>query len=706
MHFEKPPPQELNISGNYLMSPFYIQEADDTYDSPNHLLVQLNPDNIVFGFEVTNHSNPTEIFSFKPILKLPLDHPEKTSSFLLHINSYNIPVKSNDQSIKLPYRNFIPNKKLLENNGKHTRTTAAEILLGFFDDLMDNTSIIKQNYNDLAKYYSSKLHESQTYNLINTKFVFLRLLYEWVETGKNDKELGFRTKASFAETIKLLTNDSLVKTISYRYFSETNWFENPETEMDYLIELNKNYQITDDYTKEIRGWFLQKHSILSAIKLDSVFKLRIAISGNLITSLIFGIVFILWLFNYYRHTDILALIGMAVFLSFNIFQFFFKPNLATHMPRIIVATATAWFLLISSEDNIKNQFDVFPNIVFIGSLIFIILNVIFIFAECKQHSPYYSMGLLGRLHRYKVLPTFIYTFNVTAFLGIIFHATIIGQMLDRTNALRETTFNPVFNKTETLNDDIQNYIAKISSAKQYCAMSYLAISNTKIESYIKNDTINIQPIRNENIEYTRVHSTIGNVLQMYFKNYADIINDLNRIEKEKGFEKYMPSIPTLRDLEAPLATNTALKTEKNLQKIARQLEKNFLIFSELENNCYTLLDSVRQRLNTDNKKLSEYTTYMHTGDFERTKKCLSCKDDEKWLELNFNPNHNYGFCYDSTRIYMINPFSFMKIDEAEDNFLAETRVFPKMLILQIFLVMTLAIVGQLIIADKSITEAL
>ena len=223
------------------------------------------------------------------------------------------------------------------------------------------------------------------------------------------------------------------------------------------------------------------------------------------------------------------------------------------------------------------------------------------------------------------------------------------------------------------------YRNKLLSAQSSNIVAFSMIPTKELKAFLslydttKYDTTNsTKSISSE----TSTQDSKKNIIDIFIKTYDNKMLSLGRFDSvlAKDFrERFIEDISFKQ-----------LINNKNIDSIAILISNNELEISNTINICDSILEGIGMLLISANdvETLISYTTYQ----------------EDSINEYKFKP-YNFGLQKDSTKIlrYKIAiPFHPIK----------SFVLYPLMLIFQTLIVLLIAIVGQLIISDKTITEAL
>jgi hypothetical protein len=478
---------------------------------------------------------------------------------------------------------------------------------------------------------------------------------------------------------------------------QDKWFQYPESELIQLSEINKRFSININREQQIRKTLLTKHDVLSAMKLQSSYS-YIPVFANILSVCCFLGVFVYWLVTG-KYDNTMWILGAGVaafFIGMIVHAVQQKMRLSLFLPRIIVSVATAWFLLIASEEILKNQLDVDKLIIIYGLPLASILLIGFMVAEIKQHAPYYQKYDFWKIFR-KTILVFIYTLNITIILGLLAHSLVVDGYIKRSGVYENYLFSNVRDSLHNVIEAHKNYQNKLLAVQTSNATAYLMLKDNIIKfsqelTVLTRDTTSWDT-NNRSPNYLPVqtlksdqHSVLISPasLEKYFQSYNNKIYSLESIEKSDYFTWitndtvffYCGKILDVRKKEIikDSVIETLIYNDLLISNLINSLDDRLIKFFELSlfaNEQDKLLDIDTYE---ENKKTSKETDEAYLAQLK--KEFNLHKKESGWLRYQPNLLHLKIFVY------------------------------PFMLMFQTILVLLLSVIGQLIVSDKTVTEAL
>jgi hypothetical protein len=697
--------------------------------------IQLKNDSIEFFYTVDNIEHPVNIHRHIHLFSFPLDTPERTDYFLLNTIDLDTDIYPSLNDHRLYYSSAIQEKKLFEVNGDYKLINIHEILLCLFDELYNPESDINKYSPVISDSIKGRINRSFVFSLIRKKFNFYKALYDWKEIVKNfdlskvestsneflelKMNLGFsKVKTAFNEFLESILNDSLGRTIPISKFDGDNWFQNPEQELENLKGINVDYNINDSPIKSIQNYFLKKHAILSALKVNFrneksnanegqtsskirksftakdylIFgKLNISdllyyliIAFQLIAFMSFCILFVLWLKTRYDSTDLLMGLGIISFLISIVLLFIIQKinhngNFNLLMPRIFIAMTIVLYGIVGSEAILKNQFLVNRSTVGIAIICGLFILSFSIYFECRQHSPYYKL-LANNLYNYKLLPILIYTFNVATLLVLSSQIIISHTFIDNTNIFSTQVFSEELDCLKKMHDQYKEYneeIEKVQDQNCYTLFLILGKNVSNFRDTIDNETSKKLITGSKDLHLNE--SEINQSLQLYdiFKRDVRISRALKADIKSRILNVALLIGDKTKNID-PIHID--FSNEYMRGKGINQLIKdfNYLKYTAVQSDSILDLLSNRYVSLSTQAKIEPLLTYPQKDNLKN-----SHKNDP-----------NYGLIFKNSRVYVVKLFS------------TEAKIYPNMLMLQVIIIMLIGLVGQLFVSDKTVTEPL
>lgn len=695
--------------------------------------IQLKNDSIEFFFTVDDIKHRVNVRRHIHLFSLPTDTPERTDYFLLNTSDINIKICTSDNKTRLYYISDLPENKLFEVNRDDNLINIYEILLCLFDELYNPESDINKYSPVISDSIIGRLNRSSVFSLIRKKFNFYKALHNWNESIKNldlskvetdsdeyiriKKNLGFsKVKTAFNEFLDSILNDSLGRTIPISKFDGVNWFQNQEQELENLRRINSEYRITENPLKNIQNYFLKKHALLSALKVNFgnektntnkgqtsseiqkssttkdqlIFgKLNInnllyylIIVFQLIAFMSFFILFVLWLNTSYESTNLLMGVGIISFLISIVLLFISQQRNKTKnfnlvMPRIFIAMTLVLYGINGSEAILKNQFLVDSSTVVIAIICGLIILTLSINLECRQHSPYYRPWK-KKLYNYKILPILIYAFNGATMLVLFSQVIISHTFIDNTNIYSTHIFSEELDSLKKMRDQYKVYNEEIEKVQGQNCYTLFLILGQNVSNY--RDTIDIESSKKLIARSKDLHlneNEINQSLQFY-----DVFKRDVRVSKELRADM------KIRNLNAAFLLSDIVEKADPIQidfsnKYLKEKGINHLI---KEFNC---LKNIAGQTDSILHLLSK--RYVSLSTQAKIEPLLTFPPKKNLQNLHKN-DPDYGLIFNNNRVYVVNLFS------------SGNKIYPNMFMLQVIIIMLVGLVGQLFVSGKTVTE--
>jgi hypothetical protein len=661
-------------------SPFQLLDNSSDIESRRNVLVQLNHHGIEFYYETYDETHSVSPHQSQVLLYIPIDDPQKTGYTLLNIKEPNGVLKSRSDiaGYCLHYGDVINNRNMLELPGNTNGHTYFELLLCFFDDLNNHNSDINKFSHELATHTRDKLNHCEVYDLIRKKYSFYEDLKDFHDSGRHTEKKN-DLNISYNIFLDEILGKKIEDWIPGYCMDERNWFLTPEEELRDLAVFDKEFEIDKDKERfeDIQKALLAKHAVVKAMKLNAT-SVFIPLISNIIATCLYLGVFIYWLTDRYENSIWFLITALAVFtIGMIVHAVQQGSKLSLFLPRIIVSIATAWFVLIASEEILKNQLNLDKLIIIIGIPLVMMLLFVFVFAEIRQHSPYYIYKKNSTLYG-KTMLVIIYSFNFTVSLGIIAHPMVVDGYIKRSGVFENYIYSNDKDTLMMVKGEWESYRNKLLSAQSSNIVAFSMIPSQELKALLYlNDTI----VRHKYIADSETNDSKKNIIEVFNKTYNNKILSLQYVDsvlsKEMKFRKFDKAKFRLLD-----AHN--LKINNYTDSIAIPLNSNELEISDAIIFCDTVLESIGNQL-------------INFGDVDGLIKNKTFQENitkkEKLISLNYplKKNSEDILRYETT-------FSFAP----DRSFI----LYPLMLVFQTLIVILLAIVGQLIISDKTVTEAL
>ena len=657
-------------SDNIFKSVFLIKKEsinDENRISDDHIWIKLKDDSIEFFLVVDQIDNPVVVHYHTHLFTLPLDSPERTDYFLN--NAFD---KNYILSVTTEYPYYFTQKSLNDFHFPELKVIH-RLLLCLFDELNNSGSDINKYSPKVSFQIKLRLEKSSVYQLIRKKYNFYKVLFEWKVDNIQSKEGD--VKAFYNVYLDVIIKDEIAKIIPDQNFSSGNWFQNPEKEMEHLVQSNLKYSIDKTSEKNMQNFFLKKHAALNAWSLLGTGWKWIFFILQASTFLSFLLVWVSWFSNDYLNTDLLLLFGVSTFsISFGILL---RENINLILPRILIAMTLVLYAIVGSEVILKNQLFVDQNLIKVLALCGLILLYYFIYFECRQHSKYYQAFHWKGLYQFKIIPVLAYSFNSAVLLVILSHLFVTATFIENSNTMYNNKFIENFNKLDSVRYQYVSYKETIVKAREQCAFSIFLITGQDItNAKLVDATLRIRHIaslKEEEFNKELINQNIykyNNLRKELMISDSLLIKDITSRELWKKFS----SLQNFNNSEKQK------KTILNYENIRAVIDSLSIDFSRL-NSAYSTCTIVSNSLDK---------TYKEFKNQKSLESLLTYTKNKKENKSNLP---DYGFHYDQKHVYILKTFF-------------DKNIYPKMLMLQVIIIMLVGLIGQLIISDKTVTEPL
>lgn len=606
-------------------SVFSVEEENKHYP----VQVKLKSNAVDFSYVKLDMEHPIHPEVVIPWFSVDLEESEHTDFFLQHAHEFEKKVSvEKNSNFHIHYFWGVDNKKFLKNEPFIQSLSVRHILLCLFDDLNNPSGHFRKYSPEMTDAVLNKLNESSVYKLIWRKYSFYRELYDYETSGKHPEYYVL-----YAEYLPLLMDDTYYKEIPYKTLQKDDfWLQNPEQELDRLAAINKKHGIDDDSIVQIQNYFLKRHAVLNALKINAGSFFIPIIATSVLAASFFLINWICWLSDVFKHTTWIWGTGVLFFiLSLAILP---KKNFINMiMPRIFVAVLSILFVIVGTEELFTSMIGVNTLGVIITTFLCLIILSFFLFSESRQHSPAYKPSL-HRMYDIKITPILIHAFNFANVLVLGLQLVIMPKVVDRSDYVKSDAFAKNISTIEHTLDDCEEFSKNVAKFKLYPTESAKYEERLKLEKYIflnkhLGSTINKKL---ESSIYPEDKS--NNVTKLiYYNSKGQIVDDLH---------------------------------------------SDLLSFYG-----FILQDSI----------LKEICTYQPNPD-------VIYKDHPPY-DSTFYSEYQLG--YEPENVIMIRP---LKSDCFSFDLSDKILLYPRLMIMQVCISLLLGIVGQLIISDKTVTEAL
>jgi hypothetical protein len=485
----------------------------------------------------------------------------------------------------------------------------------------------------------------------------------------------------YAEYLPLLLNDIYYKEIPYKTLQKDDfWLQNPEQELDKLAEINKKHRIDDDSIKQIQNYFLKRHAVLNALKINAGSLFIPIIATSALAGLLFLINWVCWLNDVYKYTTWIWGAGVFFFASSLVMLATKKNFVNMIMPRIFVAVLSILFVLIGAEELFTRMIDVKTFGVIITAFLCLVIVTFFLFSESRQHSPAYKVSLHPKMYDIKITPILLHAFNFANVLVLGLQLVIMPRMVERSDYIKSDIFASKLNEIEYTLQDCEEYSKNAFGLDQYDNV-LLSVGNTRTDgsTLIKRDSTTT-------ILSVKLINSLPTIKQLQEKN--EKYKDRLELDRYVYLKKHLETMinDSLKAIELH-----EVNPEDALNSIEISIAKGRVV-DDLRSDLLTFYRFMQQ-----DSILKEICTYQPD-----TTLITSI------YPFNSPFSKKYGFKYEPKDVIMIKPlkrdcFTNRLFDDKTKD---ETLLYPTLMIMQVCISLLLSIVGQLIISDKTVTEAL
>jgi hypothetical protein len=671
------------------------KENDEFLLSSDHLRmgipvwVHLSSRKIEFYIERYNSKHPVNTEMSEILYEIPLDDPQEVQQALLNpqFRSGRLLTSLGNNGYLLYHTDQLPDKTILEVAGDPEAHTLHELLLIFFYELNYSHGAFISQYPEITNEVREKLSQCELYHLIRNKFRLYYALQNFNESNRGYRE-SVRLRNAFNIYLNAVLSGSIQNEFPGELMKKGQWFSLPEEELEQLAAVNKTYKIEPHRIEHIQNALLQRHAVASSMKIITP-RYKIPIVLQAASGLIYALVFSLWIFGYYKHTDILLLSGLFAFLaslSAHASQQHIKISL--YLPRILVAVASGWFIFLTSEELMHNPMTIEYQLVGPVFLFGITILFTFLFAEVRQFSPYFVNKNRIKLV-YKSFLILIYTFNVTVTIGLFVQPIVLERNIKGSQIMLENVYSFQFDSLLLVEKNIEKYREKLLSFQAANASSIIFLRDDEllnVSNPFNSQLLFVSPLSNFKSGANTL--AINNLVNSYNLRVESLNSDLKALIFSKLFT---PKVSESMMVESITKYTTVDYNTFKLKTSLIFLENDRKI-STAESLCGKVLRDINEfrRIN-DNTELLHINTYIEgeepaKKDNTSSKSKIQNKISKKYTkgrEIRYGSTL-FGLFKDERKIYL----------------------FPAMLIFETIMVMLIAIIGSLIISEKTVTEAL
>ncbi len=613
-------------------SVFSVEEGNKRYP----VVVKLKSNAIDFSYVKINMQHPIHPEVVIPWFSVNLKENEHTDFFMQHAHDYEKKVSvDNNANFHIHYFWGLDNKDFLKNEPFIKSISVRHLLLCLFDDLNNPLGDFRKYSPEITETVLSKLNESKIYKLIWRKYSFYRELYDY-ETSKHPEYYN-RLKVLYAEYLPLLMDDVYYKEIPYKTLQKDDfWLQNPEQELEKLTEINKKYSIDDDSLKPIQNYFLKRHAILNALKINAGNLFIPIIATSALAGLLFLINWICWLNGIFKHTTWIWGTGVFFFASSLILLATRKNFINMIMPRIFVAVLSILFVLVGAEELFTRMINVNTFGVAITAFLCLIIITFFLFSESRQHSPAYKVSIHPKMYNIKIVPILVHAFNFANVLVLGLQLVVMPQMVERSDYIKSNKYADALSKIEYTLKDCEEFYENVSKLEQY--HDNPSLTNN---SAIYKDRLELK-------NYIYLDTLFGSMLNERFKA-----------------------------IQYPSEVQVAIHKGQIIDSLRFILTHFYGTIQQ-----YKILKEICTYQPNTTKLLA---TYPFNSPFS---KIYELTPEQEKVIIMIKPLKRDCFSFDLK------------------NKLGDKILFPALMMMQVCISLLLGIVGQLIISDKTVTEAL
>jgi beta-galactosidase beta subunit len=569
------------------------------------------------------------------------------------------------------------------------KATFYDLVLCLFDDLNNTDSELYQYNAKEAASARRAFEKSEIYRLIISKQRLFKTLYylTLVKQTSVGKATGLNTyfqdfEIAFKAYLKDVSVGKIQEIIPAGKMGNKEWFYTPEKELLLLSKIHSEY-LADDYNSKslIRNTLLAKHDVIKTLNFGWQWAKWTIVILHSIAFVCFITVFAAWSFyGILFGGHILLSVGACSFILALIIaiisQWKFKlPNfsgaLNIILPRILVAVSTGWFIMVASEEILKNQIDLNPIMVIVALITAFILTSVFLIGEVRQHSPY-AKPCIPFLRMIIIL---VYTFNFAVLMGIVLHTLIVDGYVKNSKVYVDVVCEDTINSLQAQKNIHENYRDNLLFVQAANVISFSVLQKQDMVSkvFVKHEEDTIYYGIASNTKYNPDNSFINDFVLSYNNRVVAIKKSvyLQEIcENANAQSAFQDSLINMID-KIQLVEYRAEYYRDTLISLILHNDK---IFSSTVSKCEAILNIIDQKLlvfSNDSILMDKYT-YKHSA----------------------SADTNNGSTAKYHRYYM-DIFIFGK-----------WILYPYMLIFQVAVIMMISILGQLIISEKTTTEAL
>lgn len=664
-------------------SVFSIQQLTEKGEKTYPVQVKLKSNAIDFSFVKEDIDNPIRPEVIMPWFSVDLQESEHTDFFLQHTADYEERISVvNNPDFQIHFFWGIENKDFLKNKKFINFISIRQVLLCLFEDLNNDSGDFRKYSPEATDKVLEKLNRSTVYKLIWRKYSFYRELHDFEIT--KHPEYKNRLQVLYAEYLPNLLDDVYYKEIPVKSLqSDDFWLQNPEQELETLARINKKHQIDEDSLVAIQNLFLKKHAMLNALRIKAGDLFIPIIGTSILACLLFIVTWICWLNDVFKHTTWIWGAGVFFFVSSLLLLLVTKKNFINMiMPRILVAILSVLFVMIGAEELITSMIDINAFGVTATAFLSLLILIFFLFSESRQHSPVYKVSLHLKMYNIKIVPILLHAFNLANVFVLGLQLVVMPHIVDRSDFIKSDIFAEKLREIEYTLSDCEEYSKNVAELDQY-HNSLLSIGNSRTGGF---STLKIND------------STTTN-LRVNLENYIPTLKQLR--EKYKKYKERL-------ELGRYIYLNKHLDSMVN--KSWETITKNS--YKEPENVLDSIQIAITKGRGVDDLHFQLTHFYRAIQQDSILKEiCIYQPDTTKisaTAPFNSPFSKEFKLTYKPKNVIIIKPlksdcFSIRLFnDKTNDKIL----LYPALMMMQVCISLLLGIVGQLIISDRTVTEAL
>ena len=364
----------------------------------------------------------------------------------------------------------------------------------------------------------AKLRASKVFRLLKAKLSYYSYRYKGERETLNDDELTYLV-GFYSD---LLMDSDYNKVVPPAYYDGNSLLKNPEEELAELVGgsgllRHKNKaKINHSTEQKIQSFFFTKHSVLNGVlRCRWLYFILLILMGIWSIGATFAFFmfddaensFVDWFFDNIIWWDWLAVFAIIVLSILALLN----KSINVFSLRILVTIAIGWITAFISEDLVKSQLEIDPNLVLFAWTGIMVVIIALIFSEVKQHSPYYNLKFWKwdlkfwkwdwkfwkwdlkfwywdlKFWRKKICPTMVYSYFWALTVGVLMQFALYDDLLKNSNALSDIVYKENIEKADTyfmylneFKDALADY--KETSEEFFLALGYTGNINARTKS--------------------------------------------------------------------------------------------------------------------------------------------------------------------------------------------------------------------------------